>query len=363
MNTTGTSTTGMPAAKTGAAELAARQARPANIAIIGLGRIAPAMAQTITGMEKDPRYSSLVRAYAVATHDNPGRARDFAQQYGFQKSTAPMEELFADPDVDIVYIATPHLFHEAEAVAALRAGKAVLVEKAFTGNASQCKDPDRRLAPDRQRGGRGHLDPLHALSHPDQRDPLHRRHRRHQGDQRHPLVQHHGQTADHRPGPRRRRSARTWACTGLNFVAMVTDDAGARADRDVGRHDRHGCGRAPRPPHSTCPGGILATVTCSCVADDDRFGLIHGTKGYAVVTNINNPERIDLYDGAHRLIRSEALDLEEITGYEQEVVAYRGGVAGRRTEAPGMPHAQTLRLMEQMDTIRKSGGSSIRSEK
>ncbi len=354
MNTTGTSTTGMPAAKTGAAELAARQARPANIAIIGLGRIAPAMAQTITGMEKDPRYSSLVRAYAVATHDNPGRARDFAQQYGFQKSYGSYEELFADPDVDIVYIATPHPFHEAEAVAALQAGKAVLVEKAFTGNASQARtliDASHRTGnaaveaiwtrfmPSRTRinailstGVIGDIKEINAtLSYNTTAKP---------------------RITDPALGGGALLDVGVY---GLNFVAMVTDDA--EPERIETSAGMTGTGvDAHSATALYLPGGILATVTCSCVADDDRFGLIHGTKGYAVVTNINNPERIDLYDGAHRLIRSEALDLEEITGYEYEVVATVEAWRAGRTEAPGMPHAQTLRLMEQMDTIRKKWG-------
>src|ERR1700674_1921104 len=40
--------------------------------------------------------------------------------------------LLDDPDVDVVYVATPHPQHRALALAALAAGKAIVVEKSFT---------------------------------------------------------------------------------------------------------------------------------------------------------------------------------------------------------------------------------------
>lgn len=64
----------------------------------------------------------------------------FAAQFGIPKGYASYEELAADPAVDVIYIATPHPMHYANAKMALMAGKHVLVEKPFTINATQAQE-------------------------------------------------------------------------------------------------------------------------------------------------------------------------------------------------------------------------------
>ena len=64
-------------------------------------------------------------------------AEAFAADFAIPHAHGSYEELVADPDVDIVYIATPHPVHAETALLALEAGKHVLVEKAFTLNAAQ----------------------------------------------------------------------------------------------------------------------------------------------------------------------------------------------------------------------------------
>jgi predicted dehydrogenase len=60
------------------------------------------------------------------------RAEAFARQHGFARAHGSYRTLVEDPDVDVIYIATPHPQHHALALAAIAAGKHVLVEKAFT---------------------------------------------------------------------------------------------------------------------------------------------------------------------------------------------------------------------------------------
>jgi predicted dehydrogenase len=64
----------------------------------------------------------------------------FGDRFGVPNRHASYEALVADPEVDVVYVATPHPFHHANAQLALSAGKPVLVEKAFTMNAAEARD-------------------------------------------------------------------------------------------------------------------------------------------------------------------------------------------------------------------------------
>ncbi|GGF13332.1 Gfo/Idh/MocA family protein [Subtercola lobariae] len=61
-------------------------------------------------------------------------AREFAGRFGNPTAHGSYEALAADPEVDAIYVATPHPMHAENALLAIRAGKHVLVEKAFTVN-------------------------------------------------------------------------------------------------------------------------------------------------------------------------------------------------------------------------------------
>ena len=63
----------------------------------------------------------------------------FAAQFGIAKAHGSYEALVADPNIDIVYVATPHPMHAANAMMALEAGKHILVEKPFTINAAEAR--------------------------------------------------------------------------------------------------------------------------------------------------------------------------------------------------------------------------------
>lgn len=67
------------------------------------------------------------------------RAAAFAARFGIESSYGSYDEVLADPQVQAVYVASPHSRHAEQALAAVAAGKHVLVEKAFTQNAAQAE--------------------------------------------------------------------------------------------------------------------------------------------------------------------------------------------------------------------------------
>ena len=105
-----------------------------KLGIIGAGWIADKMAETLTGLKND----ELI-PYAISSRSLE-KAQAFADQWGFQKAYGSYEEMLADPEVNLVYIATPHSHHLAHSKMAIEAGKPVLCEKAFTANAREAEE-------------------------------------------------------------------------------------------------------------------------------------------------------------------------------------------------------------------------------
>ncbi len=92
--------------------------------IVGPGRIAESVTRDFAVVDG-------ARAVAVASRSLE-RAEAFAARHGIERAHGSYADIVADPGVDVLYVATPHPQHHAVALAALRAGKALLVEKSFT---------------------------------------------------------------------------------------------------------------------------------------------------------------------------------------------------------------------------------------
>ena len=102
-----------------------------NWGIIGPGRIAHQFADGLKVIED-------AALYAVASSSKE-RAQAFAGQHAGEKTYTSYEALVNDPQVDAIYIATPHRFHFDNALSCLKAGKPVLCEKPLTVNAAEAR--------------------------------------------------------------------------------------------------------------------------------------------------------------------------------------------------------------------------------
>ncbi|WP_298459172.1 Gfo/Idh/MocA family protein [uncultured Cellulomonas sp.] len=109
-----------------------RTAPPIRWGILGAGGIAASFADAV---------NAHTRAQLVAVGSrNRDRSSRFATAHGIPTTHLGYRQLVEDPQVDAVYVATPHSEHREHALLAIAAGKHVLVEKAFTRNTGEAEE-------------------------------------------------------------------------------------------------------------------------------------------------------------------------------------------------------------------------------
>ena len=318
--------------------------RNTRIGIIGCGWIAEKMAITLQGMEK-------VEAYAIASRDL-NKAETFAQKWNFTRAYGSYEEMLDDELVDLVYIATPHSHHYAHTRLSLLKGKPVLCEKAFTANAKETEEL-LQLAKEKNlflteaiwtrymplsqticelvdNGAIGRPQLLTAnLCYPN-----------------------YHKERMHKPELAGGALLDLGVYT-LNFAAMVfgtdiirTTSACIKTDTGVDAQNSITLEYAD---------GKMAILCSSQMAKSDRQGIISGDKGFMIVDNINNPQKVSVYDSDYQLTAVYNCP-PQITGYEYQVYASIEALENGWLESPFMPHQETLRIMRQMDELRKEWG-------
>ena len=102
-----------------------------NWAVLGTGVIANEMALALKKNGKN------IYAVGNRTHE---KAVIFAEKYGIGKVYADYNEMFTDPDVDVIYITTPHNTHLNFMKKAIENGKHILVEKSITLNSDELNE-------------------------------------------------------------------------------------------------------------------------------------------------------------------------------------------------------------------------------
>ena len=115
-----------------------RNHNPVRWGILGPGRIARNVATDFGLYQAADQHGGGILS-AVGSR-SLGRAQDFAAEFGAAKAYGSYAELIADPDIDALYIATPHPQHLAPALAGIAAGKHLLVEKTFTATVAGAEE-------------------------------------------------------------------------------------------------------------------------------------------------------------------------------------------------------------------------------
>ncbi|MFE1308030.1 Gfo/Idh/MocA family protein [Streptomyces sp. NPDC058755] len=108
--------------------------------ILATGGIAAAFAaDLVTASNSGSAAGPDAEIVAVASRSQES-AQAFADRFGITRAYGDWESLATDPDIDVVYVATPHSAHRAAAGLCLAAGRNVLCEKAFTLNLREAEE-------------------------------------------------------------------------------------------------------------------------------------------------------------------------------------------------------------------------------
>ena len=139
----------------------------------------------------------------------------------------------------------------------------------------------------------------------------------------------------------------------LSFIAMILGDEVASITSSCVKTETGV--DAQNAVILTYKNGKMAIAHSGMLGPTEQFGIVYGSKGYLVAENINNVDRVCIYDNDRKLV--EAIDMpEQITGFEDEVRASMKAIREGKIECEQMPHSEILRMMEQMDSLREAWG-------
>ena len=322
--------------------------------ILGSGFIATKMVEAVKALESR---GMGVEAYAVASR-TLSRAQKFAADYGVRHAYGSYEELANDPQVDLIYVATPHSEHYNNILLCLEHDKNLLVEKAFTANALMASEvialaeekgvflceamwtrflPAVQMVKDWISAGKiGKVESVEAdfsmpLSHIDRL---------------------------------RKPELAGGALLDLGIYSLTFADMflnGDAANPIVKTESK--CVKFSTGVDATdwmdlvYANGQVAHLKTSMVAPLKNEGVIYGTEGFIRVQNLNDMVEIQLFDVAGTLVESVKPPRIE-NCYEYEVLGCKAAMEKGLKECPEMPHSKTMQMMTQMDSLRAAWGVS-----
>ncbi|MEP9382601.1 Gfo/Idh/MocA family oxidoreductase [Nocardioides sp. KR10-350] len=347
-------------------EPAPESAAPVRWGILATGRIAHSFAADL--MLVPDAQLTAVGSRRVE------RAREFAaayDHYGLARAHGSYEELVADPDVDVVYVASPHSHHLEHARLALEAGKHVLCEKALTLNATEAEE----LVGVAKANDRFLMEAMWTACHPVIR-----------------ALQ--SELADGRFGtPRQLHAELGFVVTPedpdrlfdaslgasvlldmgiypLTFAHLLFGEAEAlTAQADVRTTDAGSfdtdlvmTGRYAR--------GVLATLACSMSSWSSRAAAIGTDRGRIDLADFHHPAKAVFTEyaaGTHGTPSGRVVEIvgdEPVVGkgYGNEILEVNRCLREELLESPLVPLSQTLTLMRQMDWIRETVGARFARE-
>lgn len=284
-------------------------------------------------------------------------ANAFADEYGIEKRYGSYAALAADPDVDIVYVATPHSRHYEDMKLLIEAGKPILCEKSFTANAAQAQEI---YALAREKG----VFVMEAFW--TKLIPLY-------------------------------REVEAWIASGeIGEIRALTAQYGYTTGREARKFDAQLAGgtlldigvyaigfacmmlgysfddiqsQLIMNPQKTDAidailmrrGKAVAQLTCAIGAYIPLHAAVYGTKGWIDIPDFKNPQRATLYADGKEQVKLERPF--EVNGFEYEIREAMDCVRAGKLESGLMTAEQSIAVMRMMDEIRRQNGMRFPFEK
>lgn len=317
--------------------------------ILSTGVIAKNFAETARRM-------GGVEMTAVASRSAQS-AEAFGEAYGIPKRYASYEALAADPEVDIVYVATPHSRHYADMKLLIGAGKHILCEKSFTTDATQAVEVLRMA---RERG----VFVMEAFW--TKLIPVYREVERliaegAIGEVRSVTAQYGYTTGREARKFDAALAGGTLLDIGVYAIGFACMMLGYSFDDVLSQLILNDAGTDATDAILLRRGRAVAQLTCGIGFNMPTHGAVYGTKGHIDIPEFKNPERVTLFvDGeAPRVIEHPF----EVNGYEYEIREAERCVSEGKLQSGLMTWEQTVSVMRIMDEVRRQNGMRFPFEK
>lgn len=326
-----------------------------NWAILAPGIIAASMAKA---MKESSKTNSKICLYAVASR-NIERAKEFAQNWGFEKYYGSYEQLLNDENVDAVYVSNPHAFHFEAVMACLKKGKHVLCEKPAGCNYEQ-------LSKMIETANQNHLFFMEAMwtafnptvneirnvidsgvigniknieSHFCNRLAFDPKHRLWDAQQAGGALLDLGIYNIYF----------AWFMT--HFSNITNRSSNTRIVNNIDAWDS---------VNLTFENGVTTTFQCACdmpSSSDTHDAIIYGSKGYITVTNFFMSQEASVFvyknDGGRESEKVKSIVLKfDVNGYEYEMIEATSCILNGEIESKVHPHKNSLALCKIMDELR-----------
>lgn len=315
-----------------------------KLGVMGLGHMGEGMAWTAQHLPE-------TELWACAAQDW-GRAIRFAGRFGFQRAYGTYEELYRDPEVELIYIATPNSFHYEQARAALLCGKHVLCEKPLTVRAREAEELVK-LAQEQHRflmeAQMLRFMPLTGTLQALLREGVIGEPLSFTANLLYPLRD-KARVMTPELGGGALLDIGVYPLTMTDLIAghrwtrvlsdaVLTETGVDGTDHILLRYDS----------------GFTASLTISMEGSFYRDGVLNGTDGYLILRDVNHFTRIEQYDRNGRWRHSWEKP-EQLSDYAHELSAAVRAIETGQLQCGEYPWETMLVLLRLMDSLRKQWG-------